>query len=214
MSTNKLIKKLPSGKTFEYFKKTYHHDILLKDGFVNSLFFQKKAGGVYNFSGDQNMFSSEHGGELKGLFLEIYAPNYNTIVLTPSQENVIKALGKFRNTAHLKMMLGTNPIFDIALSQILPPMPIFSKGEAAGAGYPMNCTNPEHMPITGIAKVPVITFNNQTMILKKDTKLEIVLYLKEGIVLDASLSEFIVSLTASVDEHIGLVVLAPKKAVA
>ena len=78
----------------------------------------------------------------------------------------------------------------------------------------MNCTNPEHMPITGIAKVPVITFNNQTMILKKDTKLEIVLYLKEGIVLDASLSEFIVSLTASVDEHIGLVVLAPKKAVA
>jgi hypothetical protein len=212
-SMDVLVKKV-GNKLYRYKKITYFSDVTLKKGEGLITFFEKNGAFATNGKDGKNFIESSLGGDIKGFVVELYNKDYEPIILTPSQDTILKALAVFRNSAIIQVTVAEKPILTETLSKILPPMFGYMKGEAGSAGNPMIPIFQDHLPIGANPHMPIIGFGNQVLRLDKDSSLSVTIKFKgTTIKVPDALDTMLISVTALVDEYLEQVAM-PAQAVA
>jgi hypothetical protein len=171
----RLITRKIGNTIFRAQKKDYFYHFKLKAGLKEKKLFRKEdKEAIHNITNDKNVFDSNLGGEIIGLTFSIVAPNYEPIVLTPSQDQILKDIGKITNASRIIMATNTKPLVDLMVKRFLPPMPIIFKGEP-GSTNPLNVSNVEHMPIASTPKLPLLTISDKPYYMKTATPLEAII---------------------------------------
>lgn len=206
-SMDVLVKKV-GNKMFRYKKITYFSDMVLKKNEGQITFFEKNNAFATNGKDGKNFIESSLGGDIKGFLVEMYNANYEPIILTPSQDTILKALATFRNSAILEVKVAEKPILSETLSKILPPMFGYMKGENTSAGNPMIPIFQDHLPIGANPNMPIIGFGNQVLRLDKDSSLSVKIGFKGAVIkVPEALDTMLISVTALVDEYLEQVAL-------
>ncbi len=187
---NQMILRKRNGKVYRAIKKDYFFYFKLKDKMVGQQLFTKTTpDAIHNITSEKNIFTSALGGEIVGMKFGITAPNFESFVLTPSQDSVLKEIGRVNNLARLKFLKSTTPMLDVALSRYLQPVPMAFKGEAANAGNPMNTSFAEYNPISSQAKIPVMTLGDKPLYIGSDEPIEVQFYMLGATSVGAALQD-------------------------
>lgn len=198
---------------FQYDRKTYYHDQKIKGGETSFIIFQKNDNDqAINFKEGNNVFQSTHGGIVKALQFDLVPPNYEGDIITPSMENVLKAIGVFKRAALITILQNKTPIVtEEALSKYLPPILFASKGEGdTDKTKPMSIIFPEYLPLGSTPKTPILTFLKPLDLIKDDV-FSVRIDFKKGISVPPALAGYILSVHAYVNEY-NTTVAAVKKA--
>ena len=206
-SMDVLVKKV-GNKMYRYKKITYFSDVVLKKGEGQITLFEKNTAFATNGKDGKNFIESALGGDIKGFIIELYNANYEPIILTPSQDTILKALAIFRNSAILDVKIAEKPILTETLSKILPPMFGYMKGESTSAGNPLIPIFQDHLPIGANPHMPIIGFGNQVLRLDTNTSLSVKINFKGNTIkVPDALDTMLISVTALVDEYLEQVAL-------